>query len=470
MKKEDTVFNRLRKRIGLNLSLILVVVAAIVLEGGGLMQYYYFKREASDPRAANIFVLLLLIGLAMVVLLIIRAVRNMRKIHAITTTNERMESELHIAREIQMAMIPKTFPPFPDRTDLDFAASIVPAKEVGGDLYDFFIRDEKLYFCIGDVSGKGIPAALVMAVTRSLFRAMSSHETNPQRIVAAMNDTMSESNESSMFVTFFCGVLNLATGHLRYCNAGHNPPLILTDDIRLLPVQPNIPLGIMFGYAYSEQETQLGYDDSLLLYTDGLTEAENTQSQQFGLDRVEAVLRSRRSSQEHLEALQAAVTAFVKDAPQSDDLTMLFIRYLPQEDALHQERHLVLHNDIQQIPQLAGFVEAIAQEKHLSQSLAMGINLALEEAVSNVIMYAYPKETDGLVDVEAILRKDSLEFLVIDSGVPFDPTVAPMTDTTLPAEDRPIGGLGIHLVRQLMDTVSYERINEKNCLKMIKKL
>ena len=470
MKKEDTVFNRLRKRIGLNLSLILVVVAAIVLEGGGLMQYYYFKREASDPRAANIFVLLLLIGLAMVVLLIIRAVRNMRKIHAITTTNERMESELHIAREIQMAMIPKTFPPFPDRTDLDFAASIVPAKEVGGDLYDFFIRDEKLYFCIGDVSGKGIPAALVMAVTRSLFRAMSSHETNPQRIVAAMNDTMSESNESSMFVTFFCGVLNLATGHLRYCNAGHNPPLILTDDIRLLPVQPNIPLGIMFGYAYSEQETQLGYDDSLLLYTDGLTEAENTQSQQFGLDRVETVLRSRRSSQEHLEALQAAVTAFVKDAPQSDDLTMLFIRYLPQEDALHQERHLVLHNDIQQIPQLAGFVEAIAQEKHLSQSLAMGINLALEEAVSNVIMYAYPKETDGLVDVEAILRKDSLEFLVIDSGVPFDPTVAPMTDTTLPAEDRPIGGLGIHLVRQLMDTVSYERINEKNCLKMIKKL
>ena len=285
-----------------------------------------------------------------------------------------------------------------------------------------------------------------------------------------MNDTMSESNESSMFVTFFCGVLNLATGHLRYCNAGHNPPLILTDEIRLLPVQPNIPLGVMYGFTFSEQELQIQYDDSLLLYTDGLTEAENAQAQQFGLERVEAVLRSRRSSQEHLEALQSAVTTFVKEAPQSDDLTMLFIHYLPKEDTLQQERHLVLHNDIQQIPQLADFVETIAQEKHLSQSLAMGINLALEEAVSNVILYAYPKETDGLVDVEAILRKDSLEFIIIDSGVPFDPTAAPAIDTALPAEERSIGGLGIHLVRELMDSVSYERKDGKNYLKMVKNL
>ena len=469
MKKDDNLFNRMRKRIGLNLSLIIVVVACIVLEGGGLMQYYYFKREASDPRAANVFVILLLIGLAMVVLLIIRAVRNMKKIHAITTTNERMENELHIAREIQMAMIPKTFPPFPDRTDLDFAASIVPAKEVGGDLYDFFIRDEKLYFCIGDVSGKGIPASLVMAVTRSLFRATSAHETTPQRIVTAMNDTMAESNENNMFVTFFCGVLNLTTGHLRYCNAGHNPPLILTDDIQVLPVKENIPLGILHGFAFSEQELQLHHDDSLLLYTDGLTEAENMQLQQFGLDRVEGVLRTRRNSQQHLEALQKAVADFVGEAPQNDDLTMLFIHYLHKEDT-PQERHLVLHNDIQQIPQLADFVETIAQEKQLDQSMAMGINLALEEAVSNVILYAYPKETDGLVDVEAFLRKDSLEFIIVDSGKPFDPTAAPAIDPNAPAEERPIGGLGIHLVRQLMDSVSYERKDGKNYLKMTKKL
>ena len=429
------------------------------------------KELYSGVRQVGMIVKLLqLLGLAMLIIILRVVAKNQIKYQQMNEQKERMENELHIAREIQMAMIPKTFPPFPDRTDLDFAASIVPAKEVGGDLYDFFIRDERLYFCIGDVSGKGIPASLVMAVTRSLFRAMSAHETNPQRIVSAMNDTMSESNESSMFVTFYCGVLNLSTGHLRYCNAGHNPPLILTDDIRLLPVKANIPLGIQHGYAFEEQDTQLRYDDSLLLYTDGLTEAENIQLQQFGLERVESVLRSRRSSQEHLEALQTAVTDFVKEAPQSDDLTMLFIHYLPKEDTLLQERHLVLHNDIQQIPQLADFVETIAQEKHLSQSLAMGINLALEEAVSNVILYAYPKETDGLVDVEAILRKDSLKFIIVDSGVPFDPTAAPDIDISLPVEERAIGGLGIHLVRELMDSVNYERKDEKNYLRMIKNI
>lgn len=421
-------------------------------------------------RIGMIVMLLQILGVAMLIVILRIATKNQERYLMMNEQKERMENEINIASKIQMAMIPKTFPPFPDRTDLDFAAAIVPAKQVGGDLYDFFIRDEKLYFCIGDVSGKGIPASLVMAVTRSLFRASSAHETNPQRIVTAMNDTMTESNDNNMFVTFFCGVLNLATGHLHYCNAGHNPPLILTDDIRLLPVEPNIPLGILHGFSYNEQEADLRYDDSLLLYTDGLTEAEDMQAQLFGLDRVEAVLRTRRSSQEHLEALESAVTEFVGEAPQSDDLTMLFIHYLPKEDAPLQERHLVLHNDIQQIPQLATFVEAIAQEKQLSQSMAMGINLALEEAVSNVIMYAYPKETDGLVDVEAYLRKDSLEFVIVDSGISFDPTKAPEVDLNASAEERPIGGLGIHLVRELMDSVSYERKDNKNYLKMIKKI
>ncbi|MBR4146624.1 MAG: SpoIIE family protein phosphatase [Bacteroidales bacterium] len=421
-------------------------------------------------RIGMIVKLLQLLGLAMLIVILRVVAKNQIKYQRMNEQKERMENELHIASEIQMAMIPKTFPPFPDRTDLDFAASIVPAKEVGGDLYDYFIRDEKLYFCIGDVSGKGIPASLVMAVTRSLFRATSAHETSPQHIVTAMNNTMSESNESSMFVTFFCGVLNLATGQLHYCNAGHNPPLILTKDIRLLPVQANIPIGIQHGFVYNEQEAQLQYDDSLLLYTDGLTEAENMQSQQFGLKRVESVLRTRRGSQEHLEALQAAVTKFVGEAPQSDDLTMLFIHYLPKEDVQFKERHLELHNDIRQIPKLAEFVEGIAQEKQLNQSLAMGINLALEEAVSNVMLYAYPKEMDGLVEVDAILRKDSLEFVITDSGVPFDPTAAPEVDFNIPIEERPIGGLGIHLVRQLMDTVNYERKEDKNYLKMKKNL
>ena len=332
------------------------------------------------------------------------------------------------------------------------------------------IRDGKLLFCIGDVSGKGVPAALVMAVTRSLFRAASAHEFSPLRIVTYMNDSMAETNENDMFVTFFCATLDLTTGHLRYCNAGHNPPFMLTNAIRPLPADANLPLGVMSGYAFTEQEMDLQYDDAMFLFTDGLTEAENAEAEQFGLERTEAVLHTRRSSQDHLEALKSAVADFVGDAPQSDDLTMLFIHYLGTSDPEQSERHLLLHNDIQQIPQLADFVGTIAHDMKLSQSLAMGLNLALEEAVTNVILYAYPKGADGLVDIEAILRHQSLEFIISDSGVPFDPTAAPEADITLSAEDRPIGGLGIFLVRQIMDEVSYERKDNKNYLSMTKNI
>ena len=220
-------------------------------------------------RIGMIVKLLQLLGVAMLIVILRVVAKNQAKYQRLNEQNERMENELHIAREIQMAMIPKTFPPFPERKDLDLAANIIPAKEVGGDLYDFFIRDEKLFFCIGDVSGKGIPASLVMAVTRSLFRAMSAHEDSPKKIVTSMNDSMSETNESSMFVTFFCGVLDLDTGQLRYCNAGHNPPMILTNAIKILPVEPNLPLGVLKGMNYIEQETPFHYDDALFLYTDG---------------------------------------------------------------------------------------------------------------------------------------------------------------------------------------------------------
>ena len=414
--------------------------------------------------------LLQLLGLAMIVIILRVVARNRAKYQKINEQKERIENELHIAREIQMSMIPKTFPPFPERKDLDLAASIIPAKEVGGDLYDFFIRDEKLFFCIGDVSGKGIPASLVMAVTRSLFRAMSAHEDSPAKIVTLMNNTMSEANERSMFVTFFCGVLDLSAGKLRYCNAGHNPPVILTDAIRVLPVEPNLPLGIMKGMDFIEQEMPFLYDDALFLYTDGLSEAENATQEQFGEDRIEKALHGRKRSSDHLENIKQQVSQFVGEAPQSDDLTMLFIHYLAHVVPAQQERHLELHNDIKQISLLAEFIETIAEEKQLDETLAMNLNLALEEAVTNVILYAYPKGTDGLVDIEAILKDHSLEFIITDSGVPFDPTAAPEADITLSADERPIGGLGIFMVRKLMDEVHYQRLDGKNVLKMTKNI
>ena len=423
-------------------------------------------------RVNVIIALLQLLGLIMLSFILWAVIRTLRKNQDLNQRRERLAGELQTARNIQMSMIPKVFPPFPERTDIDLAATIVPAKEVGGDLYDFFIRDEKLFFCIGDVSGKGVPASLLMAVTRSTFRSVSAHGYSPQRIVTVLNETMVTTNEEDdMFITFFCGVLDMQTGLLRYCNAGHNAPLLFTCEVQPLPVVPNLPLGVIAGMTFQEQELQLHYDDALFLYTDGVTEAENIHHQLFGEDRMEAVLHERRSALDHLHAVQQAVSAFVGDAPQSDDITMLFIHYLNEKMTDDGNwRHLVLHNDIRQIPRLAQFVDALAAKKQLDGALSSSLNLALEETVTNVMLYAYPKGTDGMVDIEVIPGDHELEFVVSDYGTPFDPTAAPEANVNLGVEERPIGGLGIFLVRQIMDSVTYERKKDRNVLTMIKKI
>ena len=414
--------------------------------------------------------LLQIIGLGLLGLISMKSVKVQERLEAVRENKDKIENELHIAREIQMSMIPKTFPPFPDRSDVDLSAAIVPAKEVGGDLYDFFIRNDKLYFCIGDVSGKGVPASLVMAVTRSLFRTVAAHEKSPMRIVSSMNESMSEMNNSNMFVTFFCGILDLNNGKLLYCNAGHNVPFILSESATRLPVLANLPLGVMPEMQYREQETTLSPGSTIIMYTDGLSEAENSAQELFGEDRIMKALTPELSATDNQEKILDSVWAFAGEAERSDDLTLLIIRYLGAEAVPFKERHLILHNDIQQIPQLADFILTIAEEMNLDQSLSMSLNLALEEAVTNVIMYAYPKGSDGLVIIEAILREKSLDFIVTDSGQPFDPTAAPEVDTALDLDDRPIGGLGIHLVRKIMDKVHYQRKDGQNILSMTKNI
>ena len=417
--------------------------------------------------------ILQIFGILMLILILNGTIKNQMKLRDVSENKSRIENELKIASAIQMAMLPKTFPPFPERHDLDIYASIYPAKEVGGDLYDFFIKEEKLFFCIGDVSGKGVPASLVMAVTRSLFRTIACHEKSPLRIVTAMNESMSDGNESNMFVTLFVGVLDLGSGLLKYCNAGHNAPLLIKDGkAQELGVKPNLPLGIMASMDFEEQEARLAKGDRLFLYTDGITEAENASHELFGENRLLGTLSkaSDLSATQQINKVGYTIGDFVAGAPQSDDQTMLDIIYFGNPESEGTERHLVLHNDIQQIPQLAEFVETIADEAGIDQSLAMSLNLALEEAVSNVILYAYPEGSDGLVDIEAIIRKDRLDFCITDSGKPFDPTKKEDADITLGVEERQIGGLGIYLVRNIMDSLSYERKDDKNILSMTKKL
>ncbi|MBQ7622129.1 MAG: SpoIIE family protein phosphatase [Bacteroidales bacterium] len=411
-----------------------------------------------------------LLGLAMLVLILRSVGKNQLKYQDLTEKKERMESELRIGHDIQQSMIPHTFPPFPERRDLDMSACLVPAKEVGGDLFDFYIRDEKLWFCIGDVSGKGVPASLLMAVTRSLFRSISMHEDGPGVITSKINEALSETNENNMFVTFFCGALDLATGQLRYCNAGHNPPLILSDRIRDLEVHPNLPLGIASDVEFQEQEEYLAFDDAVFLYTDGVTEAENITQDQFGQERMEAVLHTRRSARGHLEAMQEAISAFVGEAPRSDDITMLFIHYLDKDAPASGKRHIVLRNQIKEIERLAVYIDGIVEEMHIDSAVGTSLNLALEEAVTNVILYAYPEGKEGLVDIVTELGRESLTFTISDRGTPFDPTAMPEVNINAGVDERRIGGLGIHLVRNIMDSVSYSYSDGKNILTLTRKI
>ena len=216
----------------------------------------------------------------------------------------------------------------PHRDEIEIYGMLTPAKSVGGDLYDFFLRDDELFFCIGDVSGKGVPASLVMAVTRTLFRNIAAHVEAPHLIVETMNTALCDGNDSNMFVTLFVGALDLRTGRLLYCNAGHDAPYL--QDM-LLQCDPNLPIGVMSDWPFSEQEIDIVPGSTVFLYTDGLTEAENARSEQFERQRVIEIVSSSiaeaYSPQELVETMTAAVRQFVGETEQSDDLTMLAIKY-----------------------------------------------------------------------------------------------------------------------------------------------
>ena len=248
---------------------------------------------------------------------------------ATTANKERIENELRIARGIQMGMLPRIFPPFPERDDVDLYALMQPAKEVGGDLYDFLIINEKLYFCIGDVSGKGIPASLVMAVARNLFRVVCQQEVGPAEIARQINDAVAAENEQLMFVTMFFGVIDLKTGRMEWCNCGHNPPVVLeAEGARFLDVVPNTPLGVCMGWNFVGEHIDDIRGVPLLLYTDGLNEAENTAHEQFGNDRMlrQAACTPFTTAAELIFSMQRAVAQFVDGAEASDDLTMLCLK------------------------------------------------------------------------------------------------------------------------------------------------
>ena len=409
--------------------------------------------------------LMVLLGLAILAFMINRYARNEKRLRETTAEQARIAGELEVARKIQQEMLPRT------RVDGVYG-TLEPALEVGGDLYDYYIRDGKLFFCIGDVSGKGVPSAMLMSVIHSLFRMISAKMESPSFILRALNENLCRDNESNMFVTFFAGCLDLYTGKLHFANAGHDKPFLITQSASVLPVKANLPLGVFPGTAFEEQECTLSPGDALLLYTDGLTEAKDQNRKNFGRDRVRELLDgciadTGMTPEKTVQSLSQAAHSYSGHAPQSDDLTMLLVKYEPGE--LLQDR-ITLSNDTGDVERLSAFVKDFCGRLELDHKAASSLRLALEESVVNAMNYAYPAGETGEITVYADSNRREVRFTVVDSGWPFDPTTVLSADTTLVAQNRPIGGLGIHLTRKLMDSVSYCRKGAMNVLTLTKSI
>ncbi len=300
------------------------------------------KASLAQQRTITFTVIFALIAIALTIILILRhragkhleiehekLLKAYDQLEETTTVKERIESELRIARDIQQSMLPSTFP---KREGLEMFASMTPAREVGGDLYDYLLQGDKLYFCVGDVSGKGVPASLFMAQTIRLFRALAKQHHEPEQIATEMNDELSENNENGMFVTMFIGLLDLPTGHLHFCNAGHNPPIIGGDEKHgsFLEMESNAPIGLWQDLQFVGEEIETLKGHPFFLYTDGLNEAENRQQKQFGDDNVLQVLRDTRysSPEQIIEIMADAVNLHRYGAEPNDDLTMMCINVL----------------------------------------------------------------------------------------------------------------------------------------------
>ena len=312
------------------------------------------KRAEEQMRSIITIATILVLSLAIFLYFRIRSARRLKKAHEsleqahgkleethqqlltaydqleeTTAAKERIESDLRIARNIQMSMVPSLFP---ERDDLDLFASMTPAKEVGGDLYGYILLGDLLYFCLGDVSGKGVPASLFMAQATRLFRTLAAQRMQPAEIATHINDALSgDDNEQGMFVTMFIGLVDLTTGHLNFCNAGHNPPVLIGDGKTVfLEMIPNLPIGLMPEFDYEGEEIADISNQPLFVYTDGLNEAENREQVQFSDERLLEILETTpfESSKQTIELLATEVEKHRNGADPNDDLTMLCVKVI----------------------------------------------------------------------------------------------------------------------------------------------
>lgn len=424
-----------------------------------------------------------------------------------------LRQELDFARELQLSSLPQVFPPFPDRTEFQIHASMVPAKEVGGDFYDFFLIDHHhLGFVIGDASGKGVPAAMFIAITRSLVKAVAPLSGSPGECMAFVNTMLARDNPQTLFATCFYGVLDTRSGEVAFCNAGHPPPMILRAGGRVDTIRDvsGVALGVMEDLEYETGSFTLEPGDVVHVYTDGVTEAQDSVDALYEEYRLIDVLAA--AEETHPEAVIARVLASVEDfvgaAPQFDDITMLTLRFdhasmdadvvldarprlmltgfqaaggedmdarpmagpkpgtssatpVEQEQAAPfsgapERLVMTIANDTMELERLAEAVDSFVEKLKLPEKLAFNLNVCLDELITNIISYGYDDDSGHEILIEFVY--DGREFVtrIVDDAKEYNPfTEAPIPDLDLDVDDRPIGGLGVFLVKEFMDGTDY---------------
>ena len=390
----------------------------------------------------------------------------------------RIEADLTMAKSIQASALPSIFPAFPQRFDFDIYATMDPAKEVGGDFYDFYMtQDNLIHLLIADVSGKGIPAAMFMMRAKTQLQSLTKAGRPINEVFSTGNTALCEGNDAGMFVTAWQGGVNLDTGLVEYANGGHNPPVVKRANrgFHYLNSKVNLVLAGMPDMPYTKQEFRLYPGDTLFLYTDGVTEATNANNELFGEDRLLDALNSKEFTdmKDLCISVKAAVDKFVGDAPQFDDITMVAFKFNGQQEngevILEQKKIIAVPAKIDALDGLMKFVDENLELLDCPMKVQTQIDVAVDEIFANIVSYAYDSgEGDFVVEMYPCKENLGVVLKFIDTGKPYNPLTHEDPDITLSAEERGIGGLGILMIKKTMTKVEYEYENGRNILTITK--
>lgn len=392
----------------------------------------------------------------------------------VTAERERIGAELNIATKIQADMLPNIFPAFPEREEFDIYASMSPAKEVGGDFYDFFmVDDDHLAMVMADVSGKGVPAALFMVISKTVLKNYAQNGLSAKAVLEETNNSLCENNEADMFVTVWIGILEISTGKLICSNAGHEYPAICRKggQYELFKDKHGFVLAGMKNTKQHEYEITLEPGDKIFLYTDGVPEATNAEEVLYETKRMIPALNTviTANPKATLAAVKEDIDLFVGEAEQFDDITMMCLQYKGKgaSDAPENKRaeELTVGAEEENVVSVTEFVEGIMEEAAVPMKVQTAINIAIDELFSNIARYGY-SEKKGKVTVRVELTESpqSVRLTFIDKGIPYNPLEKEDPDVTLSAEERQIGGLGIYMVKKSMDEMTYRYEDGQNIL------